>query len=266
MSSGTAVSLGLITALTIPSAVSNYQIKMGMDKPWMTPRYLYRNFTLRLTTSDSLQSTQLQSPPFTLITHMFHHLDFNHWIGNIYTTLTVGVSLNAGFLGTLFIFLGGGLTGVLSQTLDRIYISKSQWLPSLPKLTQKPVEFTESPLGWLMNRISPPPEVKQWIAPALAMCGSSAGVYALIGAEFGYLTRQMWRVSKKAARARKGSEERERHVDRLWRLTSIAVGHVVNIAAQVVAVSSPEGNAAVGYSAHLGGFVFGWGVSGLIKR
>ncbi|KAJ3215017.1 hypothetical protein HDU67_000970, partial [Dinochytrium kinnereticum] len=161
--------------------------------------------------------------------------------------ITVGISLDAGFFGTLFVFIGGGLVGSLSQALEWTYSSKPKGLVQTVAKKALPESWIEeeSPLNWIMKRVTGV-EKANVLDRTFGMCGASAGVYGLIGAEFAYLARHIYGTLKRAGRARRGSVEREIQMNRLMRLTSVALGHVLNVGAQVLAVSTSESRVAVG--------------------
>ncbi|KAI8842578.1 hypothetical protein BC829DRAFT_401577 [Chytridium lagenaria] len=170
-----------------------------------------------------------------MVTHMFHHVDANHWMGNVYTMITVGLSLDVGFFGTMFCV--------------------SRWRNGrscFPSIRVDVFPQEQGGLDWLMKRVTGEKRATM-VDRTFGMCGASAGVYALIGAEVAVLSRRIWGTLRRVNRTRKGS---------VWRLTSVAVGHVVNVGAQFFAMSS-ERVSMIGHAAHVGGFVFGVGVSRL---
>ncbi|KAJ3327444.1 hypothetical protein HDU76_011796 [Blyttiomyces sp. JEL0837] len=291
MDRGTFYALTGITVLTLPSLASQHYRQLGLNSPILSPSYVNQNLILTMANTSKINETRIISPTHTLITHMFHHKDFNHWASNTYSLLILGNSLSLGFLPTLLLFFGGGITGLAAQSLHTTLLlaldkrnsktppqpinastTSSIWeliTPSIDAVIDNPVT------GWMVKTISGG-TVHSLRERVVRICGSSAGVYALTGAELVRLIRALRstlrRIVKSSRSKSRGgytnTNEDDDNVEKLqrelWSLLLLAVGHGFSLGGQIAAIHEEvRGGIAyraldsVGYAAHLGGFAFG---------
>ncbi|KAJ3176668.1 hypothetical protein HK101_010388 [Irineochytrium annulatum] len=232
--SGTSTAIFGLAALTLPSFVSRYHIQLGI--------------------SEKLTELNLISRPHTLITHMFEHRDVYHLAGNLFTLFSVGLSLDVGFVGTLALFVGGGLAGVGTQVLevtlkkraDAISYVDGGGVPGPPKAV-------DDALSWIL-RTATGGARKTIRERPFGMCGASAGIYALMGAELMSLSVKIYHTLRRLSRLRSGSPRRQAEAERLRSFSAIVVGHLINILTQVLALDSGgDYRLDIGHAAHVGG-------------
>ncbi|KAI8614708.1 hypothetical protein BC830DRAFT_1126072 [Chytriomyces sp. MP71] len=249
----------IIVGLTLPSLISQNSWRLGLDRPPLTPNFVNKSMLLRIGVTDSLQDMRILSPMYTLITHMFHHKDVGHWLSNMYALVVVTASMRSTHKNNLssilyqsFLFFGGGVSGVFSHATYATLKRRQQAQPIATSLADTSTSIVDS-LNWGLRALTGNQDINLHASinvnslfkeRSLLLCGSSAGVYALMGAEFVSLSVQLYAELKRLARLQRrpyldsvGIAERKRIQNNIVGILSVAIGHVVAIASQVFAVS-----------------------------
>ncbi|KAI8844496.1 hypothetical protein BJ741DRAFT_588594 [Chytriomyces cf. hyalinus JEL632] len=304
-----------VVGLTLPSLISQNSWRLGLDSPPLSPSFVNKSMLLRIGVTDSLQDMRIISPAYTLLTHMFHHQDFSHWFSNMYALVMITAAQKtpnslAAFVNSSFVFFGGGISGVFAHIIYATIHKRRQdarnqsQRPILNSISDASNSLVES-LNYALRSVTGNNELNINLSSlnpfkerTIILCGASAGVYALMGAEFVHLGIQLYTELKQLVRLNRrpyldtaATYERKRIQNRIVSILSVAIGHLVTIASQVIAVSGllanegavmksagdgyaivPGSNAnaqnqglwqieeSVGYAAHVGGFLFGMAV------
>ncbi|KAJ3282086.1 hypothetical protein HDU79_010182 [Rhizoclosmatium sp. JEL0117] len=278
-----------VLGLTLPSLISQNYHELGLASPPLSPGFISKSMLLRIAVTPSLADVRVVSPLYTLVTHAFHHRDVRHWASNAYALAVVGTSdTTPGFVSTFATFFGGVLGGVVGQAAwatlllrprDQLQPSKlgtfADLADSLASAVRATIASVSDALPFLREQ-------------HFVLCGMSAGVYALMGAECVALAvrltanlRALARLQNRPYRDAAANAEIRRLKDAIVGILSTAIGHAVALGSQVIAVASlwpqpqqPQPFAliqqqqqqsqspfvfdeSVGYAAHLGGFAVG---------
>jgi membrane associated rhomboid family serine protease len=191
---------------------------------------------------------------------MFHHKDATHWLSNTYSLLVLGHSLDVGPINLLALFFGGGLAGIVAHIIHHTL----SFAKSSPVKDLVPKDLLEAPaLNWVVKTATG--GARASITERIhILCGASAGVYSLMGAECVFVLNGLRQAMLRLKRARNQAgayEKREREERNLWAMVTVLVSHGVAISTQVISLAN--GDVSLGYAAHLGGFLFGAGFSAL---
>lgn len=187
---GTKAAVLTAISFSIPSMLSVYRERLGIEMT-LSKKEIAEKMVLKY------QTPQLKiiSPYTTVFTHMFYHKDLRHFIWNMYTLTSSANYLNLGYEQTAFLFIGGGLTGLLTHIYGW---RKRLTLTTEPSNNINPVSVMDSilpkelPKGLTKiigdedykNASDSYSNVRTQLANKVFMiCGSSAGVYAMVGAE-----------------------------------------------------------------------------------
>ena len=265
---GTSQFLVGTVALTIPSLLSTYYKKLQLPEP-PVPKSVVRDYGFFC--YQTQPQFKLLSAPHTIITHMFHHIDIAHWASNVYSIVTSAQTLDLGLWKTSLLFIGGGVSGALTHMAEwclwrdtRGSTTPQRLLGAVNKAVDKVSQWTDGtkhlePVIGLVSGLFP---------TSFALCGSSSGAFALIGAEFYMLGSAIHRLVTGKEKGTKAVREQ-----RLADLLVVAATRSVMMAAQFYAAFNPDKSlvdpmwplfntpsnlhGGVAYSAHLGGFAFG---------
>lgn len=267
-STGTKFALSTILLATLPTFLSANNISTHL-LPRIPERTISESFYLRFHPRPFV----LLSPKYTVLTHIFHHHGVTHWVSNTYALFANGISLDAGFLPTWALFIGGGLFSALSLIVERSWkASKMIEAPSMPGF------LPESMGKWLASMLAPPPRI-------VVACGSSGAVFALMGAN---VSRTWARIAELSSAGSNRSRGRRTNNEKVRLMTGL-YWNLIHIGFQVYALvagpptslvwdglndvggggggsSSAFAGAEVAHSAHVGGFVFGLVVAELVRR
>ncbi|KAI9205753.1 uncharacterized protein BJ171DRAFT_499538 [Polychytrium aggregatum] len=278
--SGTTLALLGTAAFCLPSLSSTYFKSFGMSQPPLDRTFVLRNFFF---VYEAQPRFRLLSPSHSWITHMFHHHDIFHFVGNMYAVFSSGWFLDLGFLPTLSLFLGGGIAGAATHILEWAVLKRTDrpMLDSLHQVAREISGYGHPSIPSLSTEV----EIMDWVRRQLktakeavtaplrgrtfALCGASAGAYALMGAELCSIISDLRRCYRRYKQAPRGSYSRDVHRSKLWTLIGIAIGRIVALIPQILAVLETGNSGSfgiwgfqtqadmVGFSAHLGGFAFG---------
>ncbi|KAJ3113536.1 hypothetical protein HK100_001948 [Physocladia obscura] len=254
--------LGII-GLTLPSLVSQNYARLGLSKPPITQSVIAKTMLLRISVTDSLQDMRIISPLYTIITHMFYHKDLSHWFSNIYAlvVLTSGTeSTLQSLLSMAFTFFGGGIGGVLGHIVYATVVTRRNAAANenLRSIDKAQDSFAAG-IKWGVGFITGNPNATAIELPKISsffrertciVCGASAGVYALMGAECVRLSIRLYAELNKLARINRrpyldnlAIHERKLVHSNIVSILTVAIGHAVAIGSQVVAVSGLIGQA-----------------------
>jgi membrane associated rhomboid family serine protease len=247
--SGTQLFLLGTTLLTLPSLVSTYYKQWYFHQPWASAADLC--FIFRPS-----PHFQILSSPVSLFSHLFHHVDLDHWLSNNIALFQSALYLNLGFQQSSLLFLGGGLAGLLStichthQLIPATVSVSESWYQLLDALGSF-FTFPASSLSHLGQSFqtwafSVFDAVVGKFPTTIWVCGSSASVFAFLGAEF-------VQAGIQALDALSSSDSR-----RFSRSFASCLRVAFMMALQIgFLVKEPVLKSGVGYAAHVGGFVFG---------
>jgi membrane associated rhomboid family serine protease len=216
------------------------------------------------TISITIPDITLCSPKYTIVSHLFHHVDLDHYLQNAYTLWTSSIAMGLGFVDNWGLFVGGGmcgLVGIMGEQTWRMNLARrsmDKWRLLLPS-----------------NRY-------------IALCGSSGGACGLVGCESWMLFSDLFKVTRDILRQKhkeresSRGERRERYKD-FWRIVFFSGMRLAWIYAQVKGMHTSEMEDSslapllnnpigaklqppqVGYAAHVGGFVFGF-LYGIVRQ
>ncbi|KAJ3207832.1 hypothetical protein HDU83_002219 [Entophlyctis luteolus] len=298
-----------VLGLTLPSIVSQNYRRLGLAEPPLTSAFMNKSMLLRVGVTDKLEDMRIISPAYTAVSHMFLHKDLSHWASNMLSLFTITASdppTLQQVLRTAFTFFGGGLGGVLGHMIYATITKRRQEEvnPGIHNQIDAAQDTITRGLNWGISVLTGDPAAGNLSLPRVSalslfrertyyMCGCSAGVYALVGAEFVRLAIQLYVELKTLARLRgfggnSASSERRRIQENIRGILTQIVAHAMNFVWQIAAASgwlmgydgsssrpgsggsgvvdTPGGNIlattdqSVGYAAHVCGFVFGVGV------
>jgi len=281
-----------ISVLFLPSLASTYYDKLGLHKPLLSPTWTQKNL---LWSYQIYPTWSLKSPLFTLITHMFHHIDLSHAVSNLYSIIFSALNLNLGGIKTLILFFGGGLSGVLFEMTHSILLIQRKQQPfktlidflsnghALGTHIQNIIHgsFLEKPLLSLNHELSS--------RTTFSLCGSSAGAYALMGAEMVKLyyecqlfIKYYFRMTVKKSTPPPHHHSHHSHYQELEirasQLLYAILSQTISVSSQIYALLIPFKSSSssfsssrcsnifnmdmyprfrIGYAAHIGGFTFG---------
>ncbi|KAJ3068078.1 hypothetical protein HDU98_008762 [Podochytrium sp. JEL0797] len=309
-----------VLGLTLPSLASqNYQ-HLGLASPPLTPSFIHKCMLLRVGVTANLEDMRIVSPAYTVFTHMFHHKNLQHWFSNMYALVVLTAGQPGGiqsFLQQTATFVGGGLGGVFGHlvyaTLQKRRQDRENGLqPTLKGLGLDGLGLEAVPgqiadgVNWAFSTLTGDKDARVVLGRlsflserTVVLCGCSAGVYALMGAECVRISIELYVALRRLAILQRrpyldpaGVQLKIKIQNQIVGILTVAIGHVVAIGSQVVAVTglmenngrgtsivqtgdgysivqtphSGNGEATrsvqlidenVGYAAHLGGFLFG---------
>ncbi|KAJ1570085.1 hypothetical protein HK096_002428 [Nowakowskiella sp. JEL0078] len=202
------------------------------------------------------RTVTIVSAPHTLVTHMFHHSDFLHWGLNIISMSSTAWNLDLGFYGTSGLLLGGGIVGCLSHLFERRNVALV-----VKQIVKKPtdpndvVDVVISAVRKYTNSASNFLDIEFVPTRTFMLCGLSAGVYSLVGAEFYRGLKELAMLVRDVKKRGFVSNFHKSQLENLmWNLGS----RVISMVAQFVAISEQvDQDVSIGHSAHIGGFLFG---------
>jgi membrane associated rhomboid family serine protease len=283
--------------LSCPSLISLYYQDIGLKQPLLSKSFLGKHLTLTYRTIGPSR-LQLLSPPHTLVTYMFNHYDLNHFLGNFYSIASSAYVLDLGLWKSAFIFVGGGIAGALSHMLEALYTRTRPIVIQVAEVSPVVQTVKDYILDPLMMRFSHSP-LLQWIdsqliVPTLqiqkpqvqifSLVGSSAGAYALMGAELYMILSELARIIILMGRVKSRTHvyneiKRMQLYTRFWTLLITSAIQLVTVYTQVMSIQSNNFSTfsdllksllypkiLIGHSAHVGGFLFGFICMYFIKR
>jgi len=278
---GTKAAVLAAISFSIPSLVSTYRERLGLTELKISKAKFNENVTFKY----QVPELKVLSPYYTVVSHMFHHKDLEHFLWNMYTLTSSTLYLDIGFEQTAFLFIGGGITGLLTH----IYKWKS-------KLTLSPEPVDNINTVSVMDTLLPK-ELPQGLSKIInednfknvrdsynqvrnqltnrvfSICGSSAGVYAVVGAETVQIVCDLFKTIFGRGNSRRKSikeseneigveevEDNDKQINKLVMLEVNAFSRVNWLIAEVLALL--RSNESLKHdkilnSAHMNGFIFG---------
>jgi membrane associated rhomboid family serine protease len=283
--------------LSCPSLLSIYYQDLGLKQPLLSKSFLGKHLTLTYRTMGPSR-LQLLSPPHTLMTYLFHHYDLNHFLGNFYSIASSAYVLDLGLWKSVVVFVGGGMAGALSHMLESLYTRTKPMVIQMAEIspmvqTMKDyimdpllIHFPHSPiLQWLESQLMVPTlQIQKPQVQVFSLVGSSAGAYALMGAELYMILSELVRIVILMRRVKNKAHvyneiKRMQLYTRFWTLLVTSAIQLVTVYTQVISIRSNDFTTLsdllsslfypkilIGHSAHVGGFFFGFLCMYFIKR
>ncbi|KAG4102734.1 hypothetical protein H8356DRAFT_1271798 [Neocallimastix lanati (nom. inval.)] len=267
---GTKAAVLAAISFSIPSLVSTYRERLGITDLTVSKSKFNENISFRY----QVPELKVLSPYHTVVTHMFHHKDFRHFLWNMYTLTSSTLYLDVGFEQTAFLFIGGGITGLLThifkwqskltlttEAVDNINPTSvmDTLLPKeLPQGLSKIID--EDSFKNVKNSYS---QVRSQLTnKVFNICGSSAGVYAIVGAETVQIVCDLFKTIFGRGRRRsiEDKDDNEEQIGKLVMLEVNAFSRVNWLIAEILALL--RSNESFKYDkilniAHMNGFLFG---------
>ena len=262
MHTGSAIAiLGTTVACLVPFA-SQHHHELGLSRPLLSKAILSQMFFVY-----RAPDFELVSHPRSVIGHMFTHAGSQHLVGNLFSLISSGFTVDVGFWRTLILIYGGGIAGVAAHILEQVLSRRPSYATSkhlemvTKALSDLGIVQTDS-ASWLWNAISS----RNRRQTTFVLCGLSSGVFALIGAEV-YKTCIELRCAYFELRdSKQGTWWYHKCRKQLLIVFYDLCLRSFALIPQILAVVSPrpsyplteiitDGTA---YSAHLGGFLFGF--------
>ncbi|KAJ3036762.1 hypothetical protein HDV00_002424 [Rhizophlyctis rosea] len=268
---GTGVALLGTAALTLPSLFSVYHRNLNLPTPPLSPQFIHDNlhFTYR-----AKPQFQVLTPLWTIFTHMFHHVDIGHWLGNIYAMFQSGLTLDLGFTRTTILLIGGAISGALAHIFEWTLLTpflttiSDLFHPTPPSQIPQPTlledlatdatETATSLFHWITTKITPAPSSPTSPQPpapklptrtltrltsllplTLSLTGLSSATYALTGADLAQTLLQV-RLARHHVRTATSPADRARKIEIYHYHLREAGGRSVVVLAQVVALLEPD--------------------------
>ncbi|ORX86556.1 hypothetical protein BCR32DRAFT_324943 [Anaeromyces robustus] len=283
---GTKAAVLAAISFSIPSLVSTYRERLGLTELKVSKAKFNENVLFKY----QVPELKVLSPYYTVVTHMFHHKDLEHFLWNMYTLTSSTLYLDVGFEQTAFLFIGGGITGLLTHIFK--WKSKLTLSPEpadninsvsvmdtlLPKELPQGLSKIINEDNFKNVRDSYNQVRNQLTNKVFSICGSSAGVYALVGAETVQIVCDLFKTifghgnsrrrksikNKESEYGREEAEEEEedknKQVDKLVTLEVNAFSRVNWLIAEILALL--RSNESLKHDkilnlAHMNGFIFG---------
>jgi len=273
---GTKAAVLAAISFSIPSLVSTYRERLGItDLPISKSK-----FNEKISFKYQVPELKVLSPYHTVITHMFHHKDLEHFLWNMYTLTSSTLYLDVGFEQTAFLFIGGGITGLLTH----IFKWKSKLsLSTEPTDNMNPTSVMDTllpkELPQSLSKIIDEDKFKnvrnsyihvrsQLTNRIFSVCGSSAGVYSIVGAETVQIVCDLFKTIFGRGRKRtiKDKDDNEKQIGKLVMLEVNAFSRVNWLIAEVLALLRSNESLKSDRNlnlAHMNGFIFGAVVMGI---
>jgi len=267
---GTKAAVFAAISFLITSLVSTYRERLGLNELTVSKSKFNESVSFKY----QVPELKVLSPYTTVVTHMFHHKDFEHFLWNMYTLTSSTLYLDVGFEQTAFLFIGGGITGLITHIFKW---KKRLTLTPEPTDNINPVSVMDSllpkdlPDGLskivgeenLKNVKNSYNQVRSQLTNKIfTVCGSSAGVYAIVGAETVQIVCDLFKTifGRGKKRTATEKEENEREINRLVSLEVNAFSRVHWLIAEILALL--RSNESLKHDkilnmAHMNGFIFG---------
>jgi len=264
---GTKAAILSAISFSIPSLVSTYRERLGLNDLAISKSKFNDSMVFKY----QVPELKVLSPYHTTISHMFHHKDFEHFLWNMYTLTSSTLYLDVGFEQTAFLFIGGGITGLITHIFKW---KKKLTLSTEPTDNINPVSVMDTllpkelPQG--LSKIVGEENLKnvkdsynqvrsQLTNKVFSICGSSAGVYAIVGAETVQIVCDLAKTIFGRGN-KKSDEDRNEEVNKLVMLEVNAFSRVNWLVAEVLALL--RSNESLKHDkilnmAHMNGFIFG---------
>jgi len=276
---GTKAAVLAAISFSIPSLVSTYRERLGLTELKVSKAKYNENFLFKY----QVPELKVLSPYYTVVTHMFHHKDLEHFLWNMYTLTSSTLYLDVGFEQTAFLFIGGGITGLLTHifkwkskltlspepadNINTVSVMESLLPKELPQGLSKIIN--EDNFKNVRNSYN---QVRNQLTNKIfTICGSSAGVYAIVGAEtvqivcdlfktiFGHGGRRRKSIKDKEIENEE-DEDSDKQVNKLVMLEVNAFSRVNWLIAEILALL--RSNESLKHDkilnlAHMNGFIFG---------
>jgi len=267
---GTKAAVFAAISMSIPSLVSTYRERLGLNELSISKSKFNESVAFKY----QVPELKVLSPYHTVITHMFHHKDLEHFLWNMYTLTSSTLYLDVGFEQIAFLFIGGGITGLITHIFKW---KKKLTLTPEPTDNINPVSVMDSllpkqlPQG--LTKIVGEENIKnvtnsynqvrsQLTNKIFTICGSSAGVYAIVGAETVQIVCDLFKTifGRPKGKSLEDKEEKEKEVNRLVSLEVNAFSRVHWLIAEILALL--RSNQSLKHDnilnmAHMNGFIFG---------
>jgi len=265
---GTKAAVLSAISFSIPSLVSTYRERLGLNELSVSKSKFNDSVVFKY----QVPELKVLSPYHTTITHMFHHKDFEHFLWNMYTLTSSTLYLDVGFEQTAFLFIGGGITGLVTHIFKW---KKKLTLTPEPTDNINPVSVMDTLLPKelpqslskivgeenLKNVTSSYNQVRSQLTnKVFSICGSSAGVYAIVGAETVQIACDLVKAIFGRGNKKSIEENKEDEVNKLVMLEVNAFSRVNWLVAEILALL--RSNQSLKYDkilnmAHMNGFIFG---------
>jgi len=264
---GTKAAILSAISFSIPSLVSTYRERLGLNDLAISKSKFNDSMVFKY----QVPELKVLSPYHTTISHMFHHKDFEHFLWNMYTLTSSTLYLDVGFEQTAFLFIGGGITGLITHIFKW---KKKLTLSTEPTDNINPVSVMDTllpkelPQG--LSKIVGEENLKnvkdsynqvrsQLTNKVFSICGSSAGVYAIVGAETVQIVCDLAKTIFGRGN-KKSNEDRDEEVNKLVMLEVNAFSRVNWLVAEILALL--RSNESLKHDkilnmAHMNGFIFG---------
>jgi len=267
---GTKAAVLAAISFSIPSLISTYRERLGITDLPVSKSKFNENVSFKY----QVPELKVLSPYHTTITHMFHHKDLEHFLWNMYTLTSSTLYLDIGFEQTAFLFIGGGITGLLTHifkwknkltltaeptdNLNPTSVMDTLLPKELPQSLSKIIDEDS-----LKNIRSSYGHVRTQLTNRIfTICGSSAGVYAIVGAETVQIICELFKTI--FGRRNRNSNENEENEDKqVYNLVSLEVNAFSRInwlIAEILALLRSNGSLKSDKFlnlAHMNGFLFG---------
>ncbi|ORX58366.1 hypothetical protein BCR36DRAFT_579996 [Piromyces finnis] len=267
---GTKAAVFAAISFSIPSLLSTYRERLGLNDLTISKSKFNESVSFKY----QVPELKVLSPYTTAVTHMFHHKDFEHFLWNMYTLTSSSLYLDVGFEQTAFLFIGGGITGLVTHIFKW---KKKLTLSPEPTDNINPVSVMDSLLPKALpdglSKIVGEENLKnvkdsynqvrsQLTNRIFTICGSSAGVYAIVGAETVQIACDLFKTifGRSRKRTEEGKEENSKEISRLISLEVNAFSRVQWLIAEILALlRSGESlkRDKILNMAHMNGFIFG---------
>lgn len=267
---GTKAAVLAAISFSIPSLVSTYRERLGITDLPVSKSKFNENVSFKYKVPD----LKVLSPYHTVVTHMFHHKDLEHFLWNMYTLTSSTLYLDIGFEQTAFLFIGGGITGLLTHIFkwkNKLTLTAEPTDNINPTSVMDTLLPKELPQG--LSKIIDEDSLKnirssygnvrsQLTNRVFTVFGSSSGVYAIVGAETVQIICDLLKTifGRGKRYSDEDKEEKDKEINKLVSLEVNTFTRINWLVAEILALlRSNESLKSDKFLnlAHMNGFIFG---------